>query len=155
MGYSYDLRGRLACDSCGACGQTRKRTCPHKVHYASGGALPYCYPSALCPGCYAKHKATLHTGCKDGAAKRTAEEAAKHARLAAGELEVTSAYGSWHPTVPEGYTGVIFRGVDRAEVYRLIAREQYDPGVRRYLSEYPDAHPWTDPNAAPAAGGAR
>ena len=146
MGYSYDLRGRLACDSCGSCGQTRKRTCPARVRYAGGGSLPYCQPAALCPACYQRHKATLHAGCREGAAKRTAEEAAKQARLAAGELEVAAAWGSWQPTVPEGYVGVCFRGLGGAEVYRLIRKAEYDPSVRRYLSEYAETGDWRDPH---------
>jgi len=145
MGYSYDMSGRLACDACGSTGKTRKRTCPHKVHYAGGGSLPYCYPSALCADCYATRKATLHAGCAERAAARTADEAAKHARLVAGELEVASAFGTWHATVPEGWVGVIFRGTAANEAYRLIAADHYDPTSRRYMSEYPDARPWSDP----------
>lgn len=146
MGYSYCARtGRLACDSCGAAeGNTRKRTCPYRVQYAEGGSLPYCYPSALCKACYAKHKATLHADCEAGAAKRTAEEATKRARLAAGELEVRSAWGSWHPNVPVGFTGVYFENrLTNARAYFLVPADAYAAG---WLADYPGAIPWAGPD---------
>lgn len=146
MGYCYGLtssgRYALACDACGAVGGVRKRTCPHKVHYAEGGSLPYCYPSALCASCYKTRKATLHVGCPEGAAKRTAEEIAKREKFAAGDKEVRSAFGDWHKAVPSGMVAVVFSGLDRSnEEWRLIPSEEYEPGVKRFLSEYPSAVP--------------
>jgi len=141
MGYSYDMRGRLACDACGAAeGKTRKRTCPHRVHYATGGSLPYCYPSALCPTCYAKHKPTLHKDCAEGAARQTAKEQEKAIRFAAGEYERRTAWGSWHALVPDGMVGVCFVNLARAEEYRLLPADTYADG--QWLSDYNNAQPW-------------
>lgn len=49
MGYGYDLKNRLSCDSCGACGNTRKIPCP----------FGYCPAPALCPECKTKYADTL------------------------------------------------------------------------------------------------
>lgn len=141
MGYCYDMAGRLACDACGKTGGVRKRTCPHRVHYADGGSLPYCQPAALCSDCYRKHKAKLHEGCAAGAAKQNAAEVARKAKLAAGELEVRSAWGDWHETVPTGMTGVLFRNGDQQD-YRLMPQADYQPGDKHWLSDYPTAEPW-------------
>jgi hypothetical protein len=147
MGYSYCARtNRLCCDACGAAdGNTRKRTCPHKVTYAvggrmGGGSLPYCSPSALCASCYTKHKATLHEGCKAGAARSNAKEQEKAVRFAAGEYERRTAWGSWHAMVPAGMVGVCFVNASRAEEYRLLPEATYADGD--WLSQYPDAQPW-------------
>jgi hypothetical protein len=142
VGYSYSFDGKLCCDACGKSGGVRKRTCPYRVNYADGGSLPYCYPAALCGECYRQRRATLHTDCGDGAAKRTAAEADRAARLAAGDLEVRAAFGSWHQTVPDGFVGVLFRGSAREE-RRLIPAADYNPGIRRYLSEYAETRDWT------------
>lgn len=78
MGYCYSMDGRLACDGCGAVGETRKRTCPHRVTYADGTSLPYCPAPALCPRCWEREgKSAVHAGCKERAAARTAQEAGK------------------------------------------------------------------------------
>jgi hypothetical protein len=140
MGYSYDMGGRLCCDSCGASGDARKRTCPHRVQYADGGSLPYCYPSALCKACYAKHKATLHARCAEGAAQSNVREQARKARLVAGALERRACWGSWHATVPDGMVGVYFKGM-QGEAWRLVTHDAYDT-QRAWLDEYPDAQPW-------------
>lgn len=151
MGYSYSDRGRLACDACGAAdGNTRKRTCPHRIQYAEGGSLPYCSAPALCAACYAKRKGTLHDGCKAGAAKRNQDEIARGARFAAGELEVRTAYGDWHAAVPDGFVGVTFKARG-AEAHRLIPKAVYDPGRKSWLSDYgPDVHPWAGPDGKAA-----
>ena len=152
MGYSYSVPGnRLCCDSCGHDGGVRKRTCPEKIHYADGGALPYCYPSALCPSCYAKHKATLHADCKAGAAKRNAEEVARGARLAGGDFEVRTGYGAWHKAVPVGSVGVRFVGTGGREEFRLLPEAEYAPGEKHWLSDYPTAALWADPDARKVA----
>ncbi len=154
MGYSYCARtGRLACDGCGHVGKVRKRTCPFKVTYPEGYSLPYCYPSALCVACYATHKATLHAGCAERAAARTAAENARGERLAAGASEIKAGYGSWHPSVPAGFVGVIFGTLGHAETYWLIPETEYSPGTKRYLSDYDPttARLWTKPaNITPA-----
>lgn len=142
MGYSYcATTGRLACDGCGAAeGTTRKRTCPHRVQHAEGFSLPYCYPSALCRACYARHKATLHDACEAGAAAQTAKQQQRAAHFAAGEYERRTAWGSWHALVPAGKVGVVFVNAAGAEEYRLLPHESYADGA--WLSEYPDAQPW-------------
>lgn len=146
MGYCYDNRGRLACDSCGACGTTRKRTCPHRVQYAEGGSLPYCQPAALCSTCYAKHKATLHASCAEGAARSNARERERSIKLAGGHFERRTCWGDWHATVPAGYVGVRFVGVT-GEAYRLVTAADYEAGAARdWMENYPNAQPW-EPHA--------
>jgi len=149
MGYSYDARtGRLCCDACGdASGTTRKQTCPHRVHYAEGGSLPYCYPSALCKTCYATRKATLHDGCADGAARQTAQQQIRAAKLAAGEYERRTAWGSWHATVPAGLVGVRFVAQDGRQQYWLVPEADYQrAGAGSWMSEYATRTPW-EPHA--------
>lgn len=166
MGYSYGMNpatGRytmLVCDSCGktkadGVGVVRKRTCPFRVSYPNNTSLPYCYPAALCSGCYAKNKSTLHATCKDSAERETARHAAVHAKLVAGDMVVKSAFGDWHPSVPKGMTGVMFRGPEDLPVmnastknaFRLVPAGSYDPGAKQFLSDYPDAVDWTGPEA--------
>ena len=154
MGYSYgmDARGRftrLACDSCGAAdGTTRKRTCRFKVRYFEGGALPYCPAPALCPACFTKHggsKGIHGDSCRDGAARSQAREDERGRRRAAGELEVKSAFGDWHETVPKGMTGVRFVGgaptphvinSGTTEAWKLMPAGAYEPGAKPWLSDY-------------------
>lgn len=142
MGYSYDMAGRLACDSCGRTGGVRKRTCPHKVTDETGHALPYCYPAALCGECYRKHggAAALHKDCAAGAAASQARYDKLRERLAAGEAQIMCAWGDWHETVPSGLVGVCFMGADKVPHYVLV--RDYDQYEKRYLSDYPDAEPW-------------
>lgn len=152
MGYSYTQsssgRWALSCDACGKGGGVRKRTCPHKVHYPEGYALPYCYPAALCNACYATRKTTLHADCREGAAKRNEQETARAARLAAGELEVRSAYGDWHERVPAGFVGVRFEGTGDTEAFRLMLNAEYQPGEKHWLSDYPTTQVWEGPVSA-------
>jgi hypothetical protein len=152
MGYSY-CEGRLCCDHCGGNdGTVRKRTCPHFVYYGpdrdnpAGFKLPYCYPAALCKACYATLKPTLHNGCAEAAAAQTVKQTARRKRLESGEYEVKSAFGDWHASVPEGWTGVLFRGL-KGDVYRLVPHDDYDPHAKRYLSDYLTTRPWADPDA--------
>jgi hypothetical protein len=142
MGYCYDDGGKLCCDACGDSGQVRKRTCPYRVHYAEGGSLPYCSPSALCAACYHTHKATLHADCKAGAAKRTAEELERAAMLEAGQYERRTAWGDWHPFVPAGFVGLRFVNKAGKELYRLISTERYESITGQWLRDYPWAQEW-------------
>jgi hypothetical protein len=142
MGYCYDMRGRICCDACGDSGQTRKRTCPHKVSYPNGGSLPYCPAPALCSACYEKHKATLHQDCKEGAAKSTARYAAEAARVQSGDPQVKAAFGDWHEKVPKGFVGVLFEDKDRREIYKLMPANHYLGGG--FLGDYTSAEPWPD-----------
>lgn len=148
MGYCYCARtGRLACDACGAAnGKTRKRTCPHRVHYAEGGSLPYCQPAALCPDCYAKHKPTLHDGCKDAAARETQRQQDRAAMLDAGQFERKTAWGDWHELVPSGHVGVRFVNRAGQERYRLLTDEQYK-AVGDWLSDVPASALLWEPHA--------
>lgn len=152
MGYSFDLSGRLCCDHCGASGKVRKRVCPYKVHdpASSGSGYPYCMPAALCSTCYQTHKATLHATCKDGAAASTARYRAEWDRLQAGDARVRSAFGSWHPLVPSGFVGVVFRDKDGGELYRLIPDADYAGRMSSaFLGDFAQVHPWTGPTVAP------
>lgn len=154
MGYCYGRthsgRSALACDSCGHVGGVRKRTCPARVEYAEGCSLPYCMPAALCAACYKLRKPTLHVGCHEQAALRTASERARRARLEAGDKEVRSAWGDWHKAVPSGYVGVAFAGLSKdphllggaVEVWALIPQLDYAPGEKRFLSDYANHQPW-------------
>lgn len=144
MGYSYDMRGRLACDSCGRTGETRKRPCPHKVTTETGQVLRYCQAPALCGDCLRKHGGTagVHAGCKEGAAKSQARYDARRERLAAGEAQVMCAWGDWHELVPTGLVGALFIGADKVEHCVLLRVQDYDPSTKPWLSDYPDAMPW-------------
>lgn len=153
MGYSYGYNPRsrrydlLSCDSCGlttadGARSVRKRTCPHKVltdsHRSWDGrrhALPYCYPSALCSGCYAKHKDGLHSDCARRAAESNADYDRIEALLDAGEKLVASAI-----RVEDGKTRVTFTGrAGTGEVNALVDSEDYNPHTRKRLSDYPNA----------------
>lgn len=150
MGHSYDKQGRLCCDGCGNSGGVRARKCRYLIS-RDGYKLPYCYPPDLCAACFKKHGGTrgIHGDkCKEGAARMQAQEDARQARLQAGEWEVRSAFGSggalisgW-PEVPEDYTGVVFRNAKGEEVNALVPRDSYNPGTKRYLSDYPEAQRW-------------
>lgn len=119
MGYSFDQRGRLACDVCGqAEGKTRKRKCPHG----------YCPAVAACPGCFKTIKADgrwtkAHATCAASAAEYDAREAKQAAVLNAGGFVRRSAMGF------SGDTGelvrVIFSNKDRQEVGFNMAPETY------------------------------
>lgn len=166
MGYTYDRRGRLACDRCGAVGGVRRRTCPHLVRYPAGGALPYCPAPALCDCCWKARggAAGVHAGCREGAARRCEQEAERGRRLEAGELERRTCWGSWCPTVPSGYVGLRFVAKGGREEYRLVP-EAVDAYVRQFprtswLSEYLSVSSamglplvqWADPDAASVSG---
>lgn len=149
MGYSYDFRGRLACDGCGATGKTRRRKCPHTVLGDSLRGprfrLPYCPAPALCPECYAKHGPSkkLHEGCAEGARKSQAEADAIEAQLDAGVMFNTAAWGDWHETVPAGMVGVVFRG-RAGEQWSLIPADRYH-ARRTTTAEVADvAQEWLD-----------
>ena len=157
MGRSYDSSGRLACDGCGkAEGTTRRRTCPARVVYPSGASLPYCAAPDLCPDCVVKHRDRLHVGCREAAAKRTAEERARGARLEAGEMLLRSCWGDWHERVPAGWVGACFVGKGDAVAYWLVPAKVYDrrgrddsPGdfarVAVEMGE-PELRPWGGPD---------
>lgn len=125
MGYCYDWKNRLCCDSCGASGGVRKRKCPRKVltdshRSATRHELNYCYPAALCATCYQGEKATLHANCAEGAAKSQAEYDAKQARLDAGEHLLISGRGDWAEGVPAGYCEATFAADHYADQVELI-----------------------------------
>lgn len=145
MGYSYTRSGALACDDCGNGGRVQKRTCPYVVDVISPmmtpmrAKLPYCYPPALCPACWQKHKATVHANCEAGAAASSARYAEQGRRLDAGELAVSSRFGDWHAAVPAGYVGVYFRGW-HGEAWRLVPVPE--PAGAAWLSDYPTVQDW-------------
>jgi len=153
MGYGYDHRGRLCCDNCGAGGGVRKRKCTYTVlgdslHSGRRTSLHYCYPPALCADCLKTlgGSRALHAGCAAGAAASQTAADAIEAALDAGEYFATSAWGAWHEAVPEGKTGVLYRG--RGEpVYVLLAESDYDRSPRPRLSEV-NSEPWTGPQGS-------
>ena len=156
MGYGYGRtasgRMALACDNCGAVGGVRKRTCPHMVHYVDMADLPYCQPPAYCGPCWQKAGGNrIHDTCKAGAAKSNERESEHGRRLAAGELEVLTAWGDWHPAVPPGQVGVRFGGLGARTghgpiEFRLIPKADYDHRTKHYLGDFPVATPWIDPD---------
>jgi hypothetical protein len=149
MGYSTDRSGRLCCDSCGTAGGVRKRTCTQLVTLENGHKIPYCPAPAYCAECFkAKGGSRGVHGetCREGAARSSERYAHERARLEAGDLRVRSAFGSWHETVPEGYAGVIFQGLDEEETYRLIPIVLYDQrGESPFLSDLATSYPWCGP----------
>lgn len=157
MGYGYGRsdRGRwvLACDGCGRTGGVRRRTCPYMVRPMDGSGLPYCPAPAYCADCY-RARGGLYgvhgADCAKGAAQMNDRELVRGLRLADGDLEVLAAYGAWHEAVPEGMVGVMFGGLGArrgagAREFRLIPADRYDPRRKQYLSDYPEAMPWADP----------
>jgi hypothetical protein len=154
MGYSYGRNGRgnmvLSCDGCGDLGGVRKRTCPYEVLTDSSrgprARLRYCYPPALCGGCYSACgglRGVHGARCRDGAASSQEEYDARQAKLDAGELMVMAAWGDWQKGVPDGLVGVVFRGADQ-EAWRLVPEAAYEPGARPWLSDYPGAAGWEE-----------
>lgn len=146
MGYSYGRsdtgRWILACDGCGAIGDTRKRACKYKVTSERGQTLPWCPAPALCGACFrvAGGTAGIHgETCREGAAMAQAEYDRKAARLAAGDKAVFVGYGDWHAQVAAGMVVAGFRGADGTEEYRTMPKDTYKGGG--YLSDYPDALP--------------
>lgn len=155
MGYSYGYtetgRQALACDQCGTVGGVRKRKCPYMVLTDSSRGprvkIHYCYPPALCGGCYkaAGGLRGVHgQQCADGAAQSQAEDDANQAKLDAGDLIVLAAWGDWQDKVPEGKTGVLFGAYGKTDTYRLVAAGDYNPRTKGFLSDYPDAIEWED-----------
>jgi hypothetical protein len=142
FGYSNSGRMALSCDSCGKVGGVRKRKCPYKVSH-DGYQLPYCPAPALCSDCYKSHgglRGVHGDACKQGAAASQAEEDAKQAKLAAGDMQPVSAWGDWQEGVPAGMVGVLYRGLNDAAYY-LLPKEAYES--RPWFSEVGDfAETW-------------
>jgi hypothetical protein len=100
-------------------GGVRKRTCTHKVtddglRTTDGHrySMPYCYPPALCAGCYARLGGVrLHDACKEGADRMQRESDAKRALLEAGEKLLISASGDWKDGVPTGMVEATYAGI--------------------------------------------
>jgi len=157
MGYSYgrSASGRMAlsCDHCGQVGGVRKRKCPFKV-MDSGlrtkgvrYALSYCPAPAYCAKCFSANGGSkgIHEFCQEPARKAQEKYDAERAKLEAGELHVTSAYGDWCASVSKGWVGVVFADLEGNEVFVEIAQEQYDPGKKPWLSDYPARFAWSGP----------
>lgn len=157
MGYSFDYRGRLCCDNCGQPGGVRKRKCPHTVmgnsHRGARYALPYCPTPAVCQPCWEKlGKNKVHDRCKEGAARMQAKDDAVQELLDAGHYLPLSAFGSWHDTVPKGYTGVIFGNgyhevagrwePKHANVYALVPAAEYSSADNKPMREFSETIEW-------------
>ncbi len=99
MGYSFDMRGRLACDICGQCGDSRKIKCP------SG----WCQAVAQCKACrdsgalLTKHP-DYHANCARSSAESKARREREVAILEAGGALRCSAF-----RMADDRTRVIFR----------------------------------------------
>lgn len=75
------------------------------------------------------------------------ERAAKQAALDASPFQVTTAWGSWHASVPEGHVGLrLTKGGNREgygpEVYILVPSVEYTQGGYTYTGE---ERPWSGP----------
>jgi hypothetical protein len=141
MGYSYG-RGGLCCDKCGGEGSTRKRHCRYQVTSKGVQPLPYCYPPALCPPCYAAEggMAGVHGArCKDGAAAAQRADDVVVARLKAGEYQVAAAWGDWDKDTPAGMVRVIARTWGGGEAQFVMPAADYKSGG--FVSDYPAAVP--------------
>ena len=134
----------LSCDHCGTVGGVRKRTCLYKVSSSglrSGGrriVMPYCPAPAYCGACFTERGGTkkIHENCKVPAERSQAEYDAERAKLETGEFHVTSAFGSWHDSVPEEYVGVYFQNLNGDEVFTLLLAGDYNPSTKPWLSDY-------------------
>ena len=144
MGYCYFGSGpnknKLCCDACGD-GIGRKRTCTEKVD-----GLPYCPAPSLCKECFKKEGGSkkIHAQCKEPADRSRAERAAKQAKLDQGLLLRAAAFGDWHETVPEGWVGAAFEGLNKIE-WVLVPEKDWDAALvnaRDDLTEFPNAIPW-------------
>jgi hypothetical protein len=148
MGYITAPNGSLVCDACLAQG-AKLRKCPYWVTELNGQRLRYCIPSALCAACFAKvgGSSKLHAKCKQGAAESQAEINAKGARLEAGEMFVQCAFGYGDRGLPPGAGGVLFRGLNGAQTWRLVDGAGYRhiqraKGTMTALSDFPGAPVW-------------
>jgi hypothetical protein len=113
----------------------------------------------LCSPCYARLgglRGVHGDRCRDGAAQSQAQDDARKASMAAGEMFARSAFGDWKEGVPAGMAGVMFAGKD-GEAWYLVDGEAYTAVQRRSsagsipLSAFPDAQAWADnPDAAKA-----
>jgi len=106
----------------------------------------------MCAACFARHGGSkgIHKDCAEGARRSQEKYDAVERDLAAGESFVIAAWGDWHETVPEGMTGVLFKG-RAGEVARLVPAGDYEPGPRPRLADYPGAVPWDGPDARKVA----
>lgn len=152
MGYCYGTgatgRAKLVCEHCGTIGGVRKRTCPHKVVYPTGGSLPYCPAPALCGPCLKREYGgltALHADCAAPAAKRTQEEHQDYAKLLAGDAKVSGRWGDWCATVPAGQVGSYYATANGQEIAVLTS----EPNTPRWLSDVnpEDVGTWTGPHA--------
>jgi hypothetical protein len=152
MGYCYDHRNRLCCDACGNAGGVRKRICTATVLTDSlrgpRSTLRYCSPPALCPTCYRKRgsAAGIHADCAEYAANAQQEYDAIEAALDAGESLSISAWGSWHPQVPDGMVGLCFASRN-GNTYALVYEHEYHN--RSVALSTVHATPWTRPQRHP------
>lgn len=162
MGYITAPNGTLACDTCCTPG-AQLRECPYWVTEPGGQKLRYCSPAALCDSCLAGigGSARLHARCKEGARKSQADNDARSARLADGEMFARCALSgsSWH--VPAGLVGAHFTGSGGAQTWLLIPEADYQrehraKGLMLAASDFPGAPVWeTTPTCARHARRAR
>lgn len=149
MGYCYH-GGELVCDSCGTPGAV-KRLCPAWVTAANGQRSRWCPPPALCGGCFTRGGGTkgVHGKCKAAAAEDQAREDGRKARLADGELFVSSALSGAGRYVPAGLVGAQFTGLNGARTWLLVPGEAYSReyrarGLDLALSDFPGMPVWED-----------
>lgn len=138
MGYCY--RGRnLVCDRCGHAEGVRKRPCRFRVTSNGTNPLPWCKPPALCQSCWTDlGKGKIHDGCEAQAREAQHWDDVHTARLAAGEVMIRSAAGSWHEDCPEGH--VLLTGTDgHRYLVPEAAWDDRNPSVfaRTFLSDLP------------------
>jgi hypothetical protein len=115
MGYSYDLKGRLACDRCNGTGKTRRRHCKYG----------WCPPRALCPACFQAERSRLReyheTHCKHYAAAFASMDAHKADLLKAGKYLLDSV-----KQADEGRVHVLFKNSIGHVIGFYMANSTYD-----------------------------
>lgn len=116
MGYSYSMKGRLCCDSCGTDVAVRKVKCP----------FGHCPAIAACPDCRKKHgwgtrAKHIAAGCDVGAAKFAAWMDEKARRLEAGEYLRCSALG-----MGDDWVHVLFDNKIRHTIGYYMSHKAYD-----------------------------
>jgi len=116
MGYSYDMRGRLCCDSCDNSGNVRKYKCP----------FGYCQALALCCACAKTHKSLRskehhrERGCEKYHNEFVASQALRLALLQAGKSVRCAALDA-----PPYGVHVLFQTMDGTTEGFYMAKETY------------------------------
>jgi len=106
---------------------------------------PYCPPPALCACCVRRLGGTdgVHgEECRTGALVLQAEEDERQARYEAGDYLIVAAWGDYHAWVSAGMVRIECHCLidpSRPPLIMLVPVASYDPGLKGWLSDYPEA----------------